>query len=298
MNKIITFIISCAFLFASSLSAKEFEDTYSGRTLTTESNTYTIEKKLGSGAYGAVYLAKNEQEESIAVKIFTEGPRGYFITKSWPFSDMLLEWQAIPKFREWMSADNEWENGNLLNHPNIIRALDRGKGALESSEKPFEFIVFEYIDGETVGGLEDTTLSRTDSLRLTIQFLDALSYASTLNRYYSDLHPFNVMVDKDRVLKVIDVGSFMPIEIMGEGGFALTRYFLIHYNIIKTLLSKSHYTKEELKGLGALLKEKVEKVKGTKVNEHGTALYQQVLQEWINILQQELENQEAIQKAA
>src|SRR6266436_5101749 len=96
----------------------------------------------------------------------------------------------------------EAEIGRTLNHPNIIRILERGE------VEGVPFFTMELLPGETLqarlkreGALEPRTATR-----MVVQVAEALDYAHNKGVVHRDLKPSNVMVLADGTAKVMDFG--------------------------------------------------------------------------------------------
>jgi eukaryotic-like serine/threonine-protein kinase len=151
---------------------------------------YRIVSSLGSGGFGAVYLA---EDTWIGKKVAIKVPHRQNID----FGDLLREPRLLAS----------------LNHPNIVTIL-----TAEKQENVF-FIVMEYVAGETLetligreGGLD---LART--LDFTCQICNALDHAHGQGVLHRDLRPANVLVSDAGMLKVADFGTSRFLEIAAHG---------------------------------------------------------------------------------
>ncbi len=158
-------------------------------------NRYFIEKRLGRGAMGQVYLAndKNLGTRRVAVKTVRQDILN---------SDDLQEGEAIARFeREAMAAAS-------IHHPHIVDVTDFG----ESSEGVF-YLVMEYVEGETLHQLlrREGTLPIKRAVKLLRQIADGVEAAHEAGILHRDLKPANIFIMKgksgdDGFVKVGDFG--------------------------------------------------------------------------------------------
>jgi serine/threonine-protein kinase len=165
-----------------------------GRTLHDTNGTperlgrYVIERKLGRGAMGAVYLARDPRiNRPVALKVIP-------IEKE--FEDEELEEARLRFFREAESAGR-------LTHPNIITVFDAGE------DKHLAYIAMEYLAGLPLTHYTDPKklLAPKKSLELCARTADALSYAHDQGVIHRDIKPANLLYDlKADLLKISDFG--------------------------------------------------------------------------------------------
>ena len=158
-------------------------------------NRYFIEKRLGRGAMGQVYLArdKNLGTRRVAVKTVRQDILN---------SEDLQEGETIARFeREAMSAAS-------VNHPNIVDVTDFG----ESAEGVF-YLVMEYVEGETLHRLlrREGTLPVKRAVKLLRQIADGVEAAHDAGILHRDLKPANIFImnkgkSGDGFIKVGDFG--------------------------------------------------------------------------------------------
>ena len=149
-----------------------------------EVGAYTLERPLGHGGMGSVWLAHRTDgrfEGRVAVKLMNLA---------------LVESLAVERFRR---------EGSLLarlTHPGIARLLDAG---VAPTRQPY--LVIEYIDGLPIDRYADLkALSVPDRLSLVLQVLDALSHAHTNFVVHRDIKPTNILVTPDGTVKLLDFG--------------------------------------------------------------------------------------------
>jgi serine/threonine protein kinase/predicted negative regulator of RcsB-dependent stress response len=145
---------------------------------------YRIERLIGRGGMGSVYLAQRadrEFEQRVAIKVVTEG---------------LLSSRVIARLR------GERQILANLNHPNIARLLDGG-----ATHDGTPFLAMEYVEGEPIDRYCATrALSVRQKLQLFLQVCSAVQYAHTQLVIHRDLKPSNILVTPDGVPKLLDFG--------------------------------------------------------------------------------------------
>ena len=145
--------------------------------------TYRIERPLGRGGMGAVFLAYDTTlRRPVALKVVDQAAADSETSRS-----RLL--------REARSAA-------ALNHPNICTIHEVGHASGTA------FIAMEYVEGRSLREYLDErgALPSADALRYAIQTADALAYAHEHGVVHRDLKAANIMVSADGRLKVVDFG--------------------------------------------------------------------------------------------
>jgi serine/threonine-protein kinase len=149
---------------------------------------YEIEKELGKGAMGVVYLGKDPKiGRVVAIKT---------LALSQEFEAGELEEVKARFFREAESAGR-------LNHPNIVTMYDAGE------EHDLAYIAMEFLKGKdlVVYTKPDSLLTIPKVLSIVARVADALGYAHTLNVVHRDVKPANIMYDLESdTVKVTDFG--------------------------------------------------------------------------------------------
>ena len=149
---------------------------------------YQVEKELGKGAMGVVYMGKDPKiSRVVAIKT---------MALSQEFEpDELVE----VKERFFREA----ETAGRLNHPNIVTIYDAGE------EHDLYYIAMEFLKGKDLVPYtkSDNLLPLPKVMSLVAKVADALGYAHTQNVVHRDIKPANVMYEpaSDR-LKVTDFG--------------------------------------------------------------------------------------------
>ena len=156
---------------------------------------YTIERPLGEGGMGTVWLARRtdgQGDERAAVK----------------FLNLALASAAgKERFRR------EGAMLTRLDHPAIARLFDAG---LTQTGQPF--LVLEYVDGVRIDAYVETQqLSLDERIRLVLQVLAAVGHAHANRIVHRDLKPSNILVTRDRSVKLLDFGIAKLLDDRGIG---------------------------------------------------------------------------------
>jgi len=176
------------------------------------SSRYLLEKRLGRGAMGQVYLAQDQNLMTRRVAVKTVRPDILA-------DEDLQEGEAIARF------EREARSAASIQHPNVVDVTDFGK----SPDGVF-FLVMEYVEGESLYQLlrrEGTLgLQRTAAImQQVVAGVDAAHEAGILHR---DLKPANIFIMQKRKKSggassagsggggFIKVGDFGLAKIVGQ----------------------------------------------------------------------------------
>ncbi len=146
---------------------------------------YKIERLLGRGGMGAVYLAHDEVlGELIALKL---------ISSAWAADEKAL----IDRFKREASAARK------VSSPNVIRIHDLGE-----ARPGLLYLSMEYFPGKT---LADVIAARglipiSDCKDILVQICTGLAAAHAAGVVHRDLKPHNVLVGERNAVKLIDFG--------------------------------------------------------------------------------------------
>ncbi len=156
---------------------------------------YRVEKALGNGGFGAVYLA---EDTFIGKRVALKVPH-----------------------RQNLAPDELVGEAKLmapLDHPNIVSVLT----ADQDPESGTFFIVMEYVEGESLADLltREGSVLEAQALAWAVQVTDAVAYAHGKGVLHRDLRPSNVLLTKDRQAKVVD---FSISRLLGKEAYASTR---------------------------------------------------------------------------
>ncbi len=145
---------------------------------------YAVERELGRGGMGRVYLARRADrayEARVAIKVL---PRG--------FADR----EHVERFLQ------ERQILASLDHPNIARLLDAG-----TTHDGLPYLVMEHVEGERLDVFCDARkLSVRERLKLFLDVCSAVQRAHQSLVIHRDLKPANVLVDEQGTPKLLDFG--------------------------------------------------------------------------------------------
>jgi predicted Ser/Thr protein kinase/outer membrane biosynthesis protein TonB len=142
-----------------------------------------IQRKLGQGGMGAVYLAQHPGlNRAVAIKVLPGDLAG------------------TPEFRE--RFIREARLAARLEHPNVVQVHDVGH------EQGYHYIAMQYVEGKSLDAWlkERKKLTAGEALSMTKRIAAALSAASKLGIVHRDIKPHNILISKDGVVKVADFG--------------------------------------------------------------------------------------------
>src|SRR5829696_4929618 len=156
---------------------------------------YTLERPLGHGGMGSVWLARRTDgrfEGRAAVKLLNLA---------------LLSRAGQERFRR---------EGSLLarlTHPGVARLYDAGVSA---SGQPY--LVLEYIEGQRIDVFtREHALTREARVRLVLQVLAAVGHAHANLIVHRDIKPSNILVTADGTVKLLDFGIAKLLEEHQDG---------------------------------------------------------------------------------
>jgi serine/threonine protein kinase len=142
------------------------------------SSRYLLEKRLGRGAMGQVYLARDQNLVTRKVAVKTVRPDILS-------DENLLEGEAIARF------EREARAAASIHHPNVVDVTDFGK----SPESVF-FLVMEYVDGESLYQLlrREGTLDIQRTVGILAQVVAGVDAAHDEGILHRDLKPANIFI--------------------------------------------------------------------------------------------------------
>ena len=168
--------------------ADEKQDSLTGRRI----GHLTLQRKLGEGGMGAVYLAEHAGlNKAVAVKILPEALAGNpdFIAR------FLREARLAAR----------------LEHPNVVQVFDVGQA------DGLYYISMQYVEGKGLDVLlkERGKLAVNEALSVAKRVAVALEAARRLGIVHRDIKPANILISKDGVVKVADFGLAKEREARG-----------------------------------------------------------------------------------
>jgi len=144
---------------------------------------YKVTGKLGAGAMAVVYKARQlSLDRTVAIKVL---PRR-FTEKSDYIKRFFKEGRIAAK----------------LNHNNIVQAIDVGEAG------GVYFFVMEYVEGKTLYDdlSKGKVFDEAEAIEIIIQLTKALAHAHAHGMIHRDVKPKNVMINKEGVVKLADMG--------------------------------------------------------------------------------------------
>jgi eukaryotic-like serine/threonine-protein kinase len=156
---------------------------------------YSIEKKLGQGGMGTVYLARDTQlKRLVAVKILPP--------------DKAQNQVLVRRF------EAEAQAAARLHHENIVTVYESG----QLDDKLY--IAMEYVEGVDVHDLilKRGTIPLRRSVEIIKQVASALAHAHQHSIVHRDIKPSNLLIRRDGMVKLTDLGLARSVDDTVETG--------------------------------------------------------------------------------
>jgi serine/threonine-protein kinase len=144
---------------------------------------YELLNKLGQGAMGAVFLARQiSKDRKVALKVLPQ--------------DMARDEEFLERFRR------EARAALKLSHPNIVAAYDFGVA------ENYHYIAMEYVDGRDLDTIlaKKGRLEERELLHIALGICSALEAAEQKGIVHRDIKPANILMTSGGVPKLIDMG--------------------------------------------------------------------------------------------
>ncbi len=147
---------------------------------------YQIERTLGCGAMGSVFLARDMalDQEKLCLKVL--------------HPQYLQDERAVSRFRQEVILSRR------LSHPNIVRIYDFGE------EKNAPFFTMEYINGisleKRIYAPRHEQLSFNEVVYTLLQVAEGIAHAHSEGVVHRDLKPANILITPQTRAKITDFG--------------------------------------------------------------------------------------------
>jgi serine/threonine protein kinase len=155
---------------------------------------YRLERVLGDGTYGRVYLARHEiLRQRVAIKVLHR-----------------RHGSGRPEIRTFLNEALILAN---LKHPAIVRVSDAGW-----EEDGLYYIVSEYVEGGDLGRLiRARRLDRREAAGIIEEVAGALDYAHARGLVHRDIKPANILIDPGGKPCLADFGGALRDKDFGKG---------------------------------------------------------------------------------
>lgn len=143
---------------------------------------YQVERKIGAGGMGEVYLAGDTKlNRRVALKFLP------------------AQFASDQEFK--VRFQREAQAAAALNHPNIVTVYE----VEEYQGRPY--MAMEYVEGRSLKELiAEKKLSVEEVIDVAVQMCDALAKAHAADIIHRDIKSQNVLIDKDGRVRVLDFG--------------------------------------------------------------------------------------------
>ena len=155
----------------------------------TKLGDYEILSKLGEGGMGAVYRARHvPMDRIVALKVLSK--------------ELSKDEQFVQRFYREARASAK------LEHPNVVLGYDVGQAG------GLHYFAMEFIDGQSVQDLLDNEgpMDVAEAVRIVRDVASALAHAQTIKMVHRDVKPGNIMLTKQGVVKLADLGLAKQID--------------------------------------------------------------------------------------
>lgn len=192
--------------------------------------SYAIEKKIGSGGMGTVYLGKHvETDQIVAVKVL---PASFSRDEG-----------AVARF------SREIETLKQLSNPYVVELYDSG-----IDENETYFYAMEYVDGDTLSARlrQEKRIPWRKVIEISIQICAALKAAHDAGFVHRDLKPSNLIFTQDGTVKLTDFGV---AQVFASGRLTVTGGIIgtAEYMSPEQAEGKRATKKSDLYSLGAVM---------------------------------------------
>ncbi|HYE97476.1 MAG TPA: serine/threonine-protein kinase [Planctomycetota bacterium] len=166
-----------------------------------------IQRKLGEGGMGAVYLALHPRlRKPVAVKILP--------------AERAASAEYVERFLR------EARTAARLEHPNVVQVYDAGvDGGLH-------YILMQYVEGPSLEQVlrDRKTLGVGEALSLAKRVASALDAARRFGIVHRDIKPANILISREGIVKVADFGLARDLDtrgtVSGSGQIVGTPFYM------------------------------------------------------------------------
>ena len=236
-------------------SIANFNQTRARNYINQKIGAYKIEREIGAGGMGTVFLAARdlgEISQQVAVKIVHQGAYSNEILRRF-----LIERKILAE----------------LEHSGIARLIDAGQ-----TIEGLPFLVMEYVDGVPLDEFcRSENCSMDERLRLFRQICAAVAYAHRRLIIHRDLKPSNILVTKDGEVKLLDFGIaklLSPTDSDAPPTATLMNLLTPAYAAPEQIRGDSVTTATDVYSLGVIL---YELLTGVRPFSFGSANYQEIV---------------------
>jgi serine/threonine protein kinase len=155
---------------------------------------YRVERLLGEGGFGRVYLAVDDQlQRHVAIKV----PHAKLVSRAEDAEAYLVEARTLAS----------------LDHPHIVPVYDVG-----STEEHPCYIVSKYVEGTDLAArIKHDRPSHVEAAELAANVAEALHYAHKRGLVHRNVKPGNILIDAQGKPFVADFGVALRDQDIGRG---------------------------------------------------------------------------------
>ena len=180
---------------------------------------YEIINKIGKGAYGIVYKAKDKKtKEIVALKKNFDAFQNA--------TDSQRTYREITLLQE------------LNGHENIIRLLN----VIKAENEKDIYLVFDFMETDLHTVIRSNILEPIHKQFVMYQLLKALKFIHSAGIVHRDLKPSNILINSDSCIKVCDFGLARCITSLKKKDIIMTDYVATRwYRAPEILLGSTKY---------------------------------------------------------
>lgn len=165
------------------LTAWQAQAIYSGKGSSLTFGNYVILDKLGQGGMGMVLKAEHQRmKRVVALKVLSP--------------DAVKTPEAVRRF------EREVQAAAKLEHPNIVTAYDADRANNTT------FLVMQFVDGDDLSAIvkKSGPMAVDRAVDCVLQAARGLEFAHQRGVIHRDIKPHNLLLGKDGVVKILDMG--------------------------------------------------------------------------------------------